>query len=350
MIHGGDVEGYISKYNRMPLDFSANVNPFGMPDAVKHAVIKALDRADRYPDPLCRKLAAALSVKEEVPQEDILCGNGAADLIYRLVLALKPKRAVIPFPTFGEYEQALKLVGCRVYSHFLKPERAFLLDESILEALTPKVNLLFLCNPNNPTGQVIAPELLDSILRRCARQKITVLLDECFQGFLAPEFSDSRVRELDRYPNLVILKAFTKLYAMAGVRLGYLLCSDTTLINRCAVTGQPWAVSSLAQAAGIAALKEAEYLKTSQDYICREREWMKNRLSRLGITCIGSYANYLFFRSPIEFLPLQLEQEGILIRSCDNYRGMPPGYCRVAVRTREENEILIETLKKIRKA
>lgn len=347
MIHGGDVKGYQERYGREPLDFSANLNPLGMPESIKRAVIAAVEDADRYPDPLCRELSAAVAESESVPVPFILCGNGAADLIYRLALALRPKRALVPVPAFAEYEQALRLAGCQTEFHFLGPERSFLLDETILGKLTGELDLLFLCNPNNPTGQVIPPDLLDQILQLSAAHGITVILDECFQDFLAPERFDSRVRQVKEFPSLVVLKAFTKLYAMAGIRLGYLLCSDAALIKRCAAAGQPWAVSSLAQAAGLAALGETGFRERTQKVVGAERERVKQRLSELGIEVIGSHANYLFFRSPVPDLPHLLEQNGILIRNCDNYRGMPKGYYRAAIRTKDENDCLLEVMEKL---
>lgn len=344
LIHGGDVEGYKREYGHSPLDFSANISPLGLPDGVKKAIISALEEADRYPDPLCRNLTDTIAQTENVPSAYVLCGNGAADLIYRLVLAKKPKTALIPVPSFAEYEKALKLTGCEIRYHFLKPENEFQLNETILSDLTPQTDLLFLCNPNNPTGQVVSPGLLNDILDRCLEFGITVLLDECFQEFLEPSMGGSQKDSLKSRPNLVILKAFTKTFAMAGIRLGYLLTSDFKLLEECRAAGQPWAVSSLAQAAGMAALNETDYLKKLKQLICQERIWMKKELSQMGIPIIGSHANYLFFYSPAEGLPHLLKNEGILIRSCDNYIGLEPGYCRVAIKTHPENKRLLAAM------
>ncbi|MGI5895419.1 MAG: pyridoxal phosphate-dependent aminotransferase [Oscillospiraceae bacterium] len=349
LIHGGDAEGFLRRHGRPPLDFSANVNPLGVPEGVQRAIAAAAHTVDRYPDPLCRELTGALAQAEQLPEKFILCGSGAADLIYRLVLARRPKCALLPVPTFAEYENALRTVGCQTRFHPLLPENGFRLDDSLLPELTPEVEMLFLCNPNNPTGQVMEPGLLRRILERCRRNRTTVLLDECFQAFLPPELQHSCVQWLDEFPNAAVLKAFTKLYGMAGVRLGYLLSADCALLERCFLAGPPWAVSSLAQAAGIAALQETEYLKKTQALICRERRWMKEQLRQSGIEPIGSHANYLFFASPLSDLSGRMEQNGILIRSCDNYFGLPAGYCRVAVRTRDENEILVGVMQRLLK-
>lgn len=347
LIHGGDVAGYREAYGREPLDFSANINPFGLPEGVKKAVIGALAEADRYPDPLCRRLCRAIAGAEGTPAEAVLCGNGAADLIYRLASALRPKKAMVLAPTFAEYELALTGAGCAVCRHLLGPEEDFCLTERILPELTSDLELLALCNPNNPTGQPIDPELLLKIAKVCRRQGIRLLLDECFLDFLEDGEKRSLKSRLAEFPNLMILKAFTKSYAMAGIRLGYLLCRDRLLLDKLARAGQPWAVSGLAQAAGVAALQEKDYLARSRRAIAAEREGMKTALAALGLKVIGSQANYLFFRGGPLDLPARLKEEGILVRSCDNYPGLPSGYCRAAVRNPAENHRLLAALEKV---
>ena len=152
LTHGGDWAGYRAEFGRDPLDFSANVSPLGLPEGVAKAITAALATADRYPDPLCRTLRAALSRAEGVPQERILCGNGAADLIFRLALAAKPRTALVTAPTFAEYATALETAGCRVERHFLQEENDFAVTKDLLNAVHPGTNMVFLCQPNNPTG------------------------------------------------------------------------------------------------------------------------------------------------------------------------------------------------------
>lgn len=343
-IHGGDIAGYTAEYGRTPLDFSANISPLGLPEGVKAAIVAALAQADCYPDPLCGALCAALAGAENLPPEQILCGNGAADLIFRLVLAAKPNHALVLAPTFAEYEQALHTVACAVHYHTLLPQNDFALTESILEAITPKLDMLFLCQPNNPTGQTCPKPLLFAILAACEANGVLLVADECFVDFLdVPQ--DYSLRDKLHSPNLFILKAFTKLYGMAGVRLGYGLSCNAALLEAMRVCGQPWAVSSLAQAAGVAALEQTDYVARVRALVRRERPWLKERLGALGCRCIGSQANFIFFEHTAG-LAEALRAQGVLIRACANYHGLANSYYRVAVRTRAENELLLAAMER----
>ena len=152
LTHGGDWAGYRAQYGHDALDFSANVSPLGLPQGVANAIAAALPHADRYPDPLCRALRAKLAPHEGIPAESILCGNGAADLIFRLAWAAKPRTALVTAPTFAEYAAALESAGCAVRRHFLQAEVDFAVTDSILSSITPEVDMVFLCQPNNPPG------------------------------------------------------------------------------------------------------------------------------------------------------------------------------------------------------
>lgn len=343
--HGGDLVGARARTGYVDfLDFSINVNPLGLPEGVRRAVHDALEKSVSYPDPFCRVLRAALSARQGIPPEHILCGNGAADLLYRFAFAARPKMALLCAPTFSEYASSLRAAGCAVKTHALLEQEGFQLTERLLGDLTG-VEALYLCNPNNPTGLPIPSGLLDTILSRCAEQGIRVLLDECFIGFLDNPLAHARIRLLSRYPNLVVLRAFTKLYAIPGLRLGYALCADKVLIEAMQSIGPPWNVSNLAQAAGIAALLEETYLTKARTLIQTERAWMKQALSGMGMMATGE-ANYLFFRAT-PGLPALLERQGILIRDCANYQGLSEGHVRVAIRTHAENERLISAIGRV---
>ena len=253
LVHGGDWAGYRARFGHDALDFSANVSPLGLPQGVADAIAAALPTADRYPDPLCRELRTALSRAEQLPEPWILCGNGAADLISRLVGALKPRRALLPAPTFAEYAAALESVGCEVKRETLHEADDFAVTEAFVQAVNQSIDLVFLCQPNNPTGQITPPELVQRLVRRCADCGAVLVVDECFLDFLQQRDALTAKPLLQAAPNLVILKAFTKLYAMAGVRLGYALCANTALLAKMQAAGQPWGVSSLAQAAAVKA-------------------------------------------------------------------------------------------------
>lgn len=346
LVHGGDWAGYRAEFGCDALDFSANVSPLGLPAGVAAAITNALPTADRYPDPLCRELRAALAGAEGVPADWILCGNGAADLIFRLALAVRPRRALLPAPTFAEYETALQTVGCAVQRVFLREENEFAVTEEFIDAVTPETDIVFLCQPNNPTGQVTPPALVERLVRRCAECGAVLVVDECFLDFLPDRDAWTAKQLLRDAPQLIILKAFTKLYAMAGVRLGYALCGDATLLEKMRGAGQPWAVSSLAQAAGLAALQETAYAGAVRALIAEQRPRMAAGLRALGLRVMDGQANYLLFCATPDFGE-KLRRRGAVVRSCANYPGLDAAWYRTAVRTAEENTRLLQIMGEI---
>ena len=345
LTHGGDWAGYREQFGYDALDFSANVSPLGLPQGIADAIAAALPTADRYPDPLCRTLRTKLAASEQLPAGQILCGNGAADLIFRLVFAAKPRRALVTAPTFAEYAAALETAGCTVQRHFLRQEEDFAVTEAMLDAIDESIDMVFLCQPNNPTGQLTPPDLVHRLLQRCRACGALLVVDECFLDFL-PGHAQLTAKSLLAGGDLLILKAFTKLYGMAGVRLGYCLCADTALLDRMCAAGQPWAVSSLAQAAGLAALDETVYVEQVRALIAQQRPVLAAGLRALGLRVLDSSANYLLFRAP-ETLGEALRQKGVVLRSCANYPGLDAGWYRTAVRTAPENQKLLTILAEV---
>ena len=348
LTHGGDWAGFAARYGAETplLDCSANVSPLGLPAGVAAALSGCVTRCSRYPDPLCRALSGAIGEAEGVPAGWVLCGNGAADLIWRAALALKPAWALVTAPTFAEYQAALEAAGCRVEAFRLEEKKDFVLDESFLDALEPGVGMVFLCEPNNPTGRTSPRPLLERILARCRAIGAVMVVDECFGDFLEDPAAHTLKGCLGAYPNLVILKAFTKIYGMAGVRLGYLLGSDEDLLDRLRRAGQPWAVSTPAQEAGLAALKETEYVRQVRALIAQERPVLAAGLRALGCRVVEGEANYLLFRCEMPLIE-PLRQRGILLRSCGNYEGLDDAWYRTAVRTGPENARLLGALKEV---
>lgn len=342
-VHGGNIYQY-----KDCIDFSANCNPLGTPEKVKEAVIESLSQLGDYPQVGYGPLREALGRYEGVKPEQVVCGNGAAELIYTLCHALMPKRALVPAPTFAEYPQALESTGCRIREYLLLEEENFVLGEKFLGALDENTDIVFLCNPNNPTGVLIEREVLTKILKRCRELDIFLVVDECFLDFVKKPENYSLKAFLEEYDNLFLLKAFTKRYAMAGIRLGYGLCGNRSILKRMEGCVQPWNLSVMAQAAGIAALKEEEYVKRGRKLVFQEADRLKRELSLLGFQVYPSCANYLFFRGP-EDLFSRCIKEGILIRDCSNYSGLKKGYYRVAVKTEEENDALINALAQIQR-
>lgn len=341
-IHGGDVYRH-----KNALDFSANMNPLGTPEAVIRAAAESLREIHNYPDIRMEALRQGLSAYEQVPEDYLVCGNGAAEVIFMLALALRPRRALLPAPTFAEYEQALRLAGTEISYFELKEEEGFRVTERILEAITPGTEFLMLCNPNNPTGTLIEPELMGRILERCRRTDTFLAVDECFQDFIEEPERYTLKAALKDHEKLFLLKAFTKRYAMAGIRLGYGICSDLRLLEAMRDCVQPWNVSIPAQEAGLAALEEGDYVKEARRLVFRESAWLKEQLKALGYPVYDSQANYIFFRGE-ETLGECLLKKQIMVRDCSNYRGLEKGYYRIAVRTRRENEALLAAVRKVR--
>ncbi len=339
--HGGDTYGGIA------LDFSANVSPLGTPRSVTDAIERALPELYRYPDPYCRELVQTISEYEGVPKDFILCGNGASELIYAYCGAVRPKRAMELAPTFLEYSLALQRTGCEVVRFALKQEEHFDLRENFLPVLAREgLDALFLCSPNNPTGRLIAGDLLKEVLRICREKNIALFVDECFLS-LSDGGVDLRPF-LRAFPQLFILKAFTKSFGMAGLRLGYGLSADEALLRKMSVAVPPWNVSTLAQAAGVAALGDAEFLEKNRAIIRAERPWLEAQLQELGFWVCPSQVNYILFRGEAG-LTEKLRVRGVAIRDCANFEGLTSGWYRVAVRRHEENEQLIAAIKEVGK-
>lgn len=353
-LHGGDIYGISEKTGIDPtewLDFSANINPLGIPDGVMKAMVDSLSQtALHYPDPDCRQLVSALGQYHGIPEDEILCGNGAADLIYRLVYALKPQKALVLAPTFMEYQEALAQVGTEVVIHHL--DDTFYLTESILDDMAESIDMMFLCNPNNPTGLLIDQNLLHKVLMKAQKCGILVVLDESFVDFVENSQCVSMVKLLDTFPNLLILRSFTKFYAIPGIRLGYAMSSDRELLRKIKLAGQTWPVSSVAVAAGVAALHETEFQKLTIEYVAEARMELRDGLKKLGFRVLDGQADYLMFQVPYhqtddEDLYEKLLQEQMIIRRCSNFVGLDETFYRVAVKKKEENQRLLEILEKI---
>lgn len=333
--HGGDVYGAPIR-----LDFSANINPLGLPPSVISALTAALPELSHYPDPYCRRLVQAIAQADAVCEKWILCGNGAAELIYAYANAVKPKSALLLSPTFCEYAHALQAVGCQIETYPLSAADGFAVPAEFLAHVEKtKPELIVLCNPNNPTGRLC--EHLPALAELCKKLGIRLFVDECF---LPLSEGRSLAPLLAAHPELFLLRALTKSYALAGLRLGYGLCTETSLLHKMAQQMQPWNVSVLAQAAGVAALKETDYLQTARALIGEQRNVLQEGLTRLNMRVCPSDVNFLLFYSPKE-LQKTLLRQGIAIRSCENEVGA--GWYRIAVRTPAENQQLLAALQQI---
>lgn len=340
--HGGEI------YNKeVSLDFSVNTNPLGLPEGISTLLTASAEQFSLYPDPDCTALREAIGRKESIPKEYVICGNGASDLIFRLCFAKRPTLSLVLAPTFSEYEKALKAAGSKILYYHLKEEKDFTVEEDILEQIK-NIDMVFLCNPNNPVGNLIDEKLLKIIAAKCKKEKILLVLDECFLDFTKTDDAlkgeeNSFLKEVVHNQYIFLLRAFTKFYAMAGLRLGYGISSDKRLLKEMDMSGPSWSVSIPAQLAGTMACEASDYVKDTYALIKQERNFLVNELKKLGIKVFEPKANYIFFKEK-DTLYDRLLQRGILIRQCGNYRGLTKDYYRIAVRNRMENEILLKNL------
>lgn len=339
-LHGGNI--YDKSVN---LDFSISVNPFGLPEKVRKEAFRGVELAEHYPDIHYTALRSAIREKFGIVGQEVALANGATELIYALVHVQHPKRALIIGPTFIEYERALVTEGCEYEYYLTKEEDGFELKPDILEYLEQnQFDMLFLCNPNNPTGKLVKRKLLREIIALCERKEITFMIDECFMSFVKNEEEHSYMWDHRGLKHLVILRAFTKTYAMPGLRLGYAVSEDIDLMEKIRLNMPPWNVSVPAQYAGVAAVKETEYLQETKNFIYNERQWMEDQLEKLGFEVIPSKTNFILFRGP-EGLQDVCMEKGILIRDAGSFLGMHPGYYRIGLKKRKFNEQLLKVLR-----
>lgn len=338
--HGGDIYR-----NQIRLDFSVNTNPLGMPDPVKEALHQAVEEAENYPDIRAQALSAAVTEQLQVRKEQLVFGNGASELFHAVLHAIKPSKILIPVPSFLGYEEAAKAIDCEVIFYEMKKEENFCLTDRILDVLDENISLVFLANPNNPVGNLVEPELIFQIAEKCRQCDITLVLDECFMELTGKEQTYSFFKRLDEFPNVVVIRAFTKLYAIPGVRLGYLVC-EQNLAEKIRLQLPEWNLSVFAQRAGVAAIKEQEYIARAVVCIQTQRQFLLEELQAAGCSVFDSDADYLLFYSEMPLYELFL-QRGILIRDCSNFRGLQRGYYRIAVKSEEQNRMFAEVLREI---
>ena len=338
--HGGDIYR-----NQIRLDFSVNTNPLGMPDSVREALHQAVEEAEHYPDIHAKELTKAVAERLRISEKRLVFGNGASELFHAVLHAVKPSKILIPVPSFLGYEEAAKAMDCEVIFYEMKKEEKFSLTERILDTLDESISLVFLANPNNPVGNLVEPELIFKIAEKCRQCDITLVLDECFMELTGKEMTHSFFYQLDEFPNVVVVRAFTKLYAIPGVRLGYLIC-EQTLAEKIRLQLPEWNLSVFAQRAGVAAIKEQEYVARAVVCIQTQRLFLREELKVAGCNVFDSDADYLLFYSEKKLYELFL-QRGILIRDCSNFRGLQRGYYRIAVKSEEQNRIFADVLREI---
>ena len=355
-VHGGEVLDAAGKsgFRREEiLDFSSSVNPLGPSKKALEAAKKAFSQIPAYPDSNSIELRQAIASHfNGLTKENVIVGNGSTELMYLFTETFlnKGDRVIIPAPTFGEYESAVRKAG--ETPRFVKLNRSFNIGTSIFLREMTGAKLVFLCNPNNPTSMLVAPDTITEIIERAVKQNTFVFLDEDFLEFVENEKALSMIHKIAKYPNLFILRSFTKIFGLTGLRIGYGI-APPEIINLLLCAKIPWNVNCIAQAAAVAAMKDEEHLQMTRDLIEKEKAHLLGELSKISSFKIyPADANFFFInikKSGLTAAELtsKLLNKCLLIRDCTSFRGVDPYFIRVAIKTRVENERLIEALKAI---
>ncbi|MFH1507555.1 MAG: threonine-phosphate decarboxylase CobD [Candidatus Omnitrophota bacterium] len=339
--HGGNI--YEIKQNRKTpiLDFSANINPLGIPPRIKKLLNRQLKDLVHYPDPRAYHLVAALARYWKVKEENVLVGNGSTELIYLILNAFRPNKVILPVPSFTEYERAARTSGSQVrFIHMLEGEGFSLNFQHINNC-----DMLFICNPNNPTGNLIVSNRAD--IKNIPAKRIVI--DEAFMDFVPNEKIHTFNLEAVRSKKIIVLRTLTKFFALPGLRVGYLI-AHRDIIRILKEYLMPWSVNLLAQVAAEQCLREGVFIEHSKQLIAKERAFLYERLSRIrGLKPYPSAANFLLVKIKDKcftssWLKERLLKNGILIRDCANFRGLRKKFIRLAVRTDKENIRLLQAL------
>ncbi len=345
IVHGGPFSIGLKQDSRL-LDFSSNVNPIGFPASVRNDFRNNLSLLSIYPDSNSNEVRDHIQKYMGIPKRHIVVGNGATEIIYNYCAAfLKKKKVIIPIPTFGEYESAVRLNGA--LPHFFKTMN---LNENITELQVKALgnNCIFLCNPNNPTGVLIKRETMLKILEFAYNKSINVFLDECFIE-LVPSGYESVVSHLKEFDNLFILRSLTKSFGLAGIRIGYGLGNKNVveIMNKIKV---PWNVSGIAQRTAIIALADKSHLPKARRIIKKESRFLRESISKIkNYKLYNSDTNFILLKSEenSDILQKKLLKKNILIRDCQNFRGLSNKFIRIAIRTHKENIMLLDALRKL---
>ncbi len=327
------------------IKLASNENPLGPSPMAVEAIKKKLDSLNRYPDGSCFYLKQKLSNKLGIPADHIIIGNGSNELIELVVrtFLLPAEEAIQPFPTFLVYEKIVKGAGGQIIS---VPLKGFDIDlEAIEKAITSKTKIIFLNNPNNPTGQGIKKEQLKDFLTSIPKDVI-VVLDEAYIEFAQSTDIANGAEMLEYHPLILVMRTFSKIYGLAGLRIGYGFGSKS-LIDYMERVRQPFNVNSLAQEGALAALDDEEFLKKTISVVEEGKKYLYNELKKMGLEYIPSVTNFFLIKIPNSAKKIYqlLLKKGVIVRSMEAY-GLPE-YIRITVGLKEENERFISALKEV---
>jgi len=338
--HGGNIYKIFREKNITEiLDYSSNINPYGVPKSLKQKIAENIGILERYPDPDYVELREKLAELNKVDISNITVGNGATESIFLFMKVLKPENVLIVSPTFGEYERAVR--ACK---------------NSESQELEKKYDLVIICNPNNPTGKFLKMAETEEILRECNRYDTKLFVDEAFIEFLEDGLKESIVNSRENKKNLFVTRAFTKFFAIPGLRLGYGIYFDKNLEKKIAEKKEPWSVNNIAEMAGITVLDDTEYIEKTLNWITEEKKYMYEKLDEIsGIKPYKTEVNFICVKIKDELISKGLNvkklrekmmEEGILIRDASNFKFLDERFFRLAIKDRRSNDRVIEALKK----
>ena len=378
--HGGNIYKIFREKNiKEILDYSSNINPYGIPESLKKRITENLEILERYPDPDYVELREKLAHLNNVNMSDIVLGNGATEIIFLFMKVINPKKILIVSPTFGEYERAVKAVGTSRNSidlscsddnknienkeieieYFeLKESDDFNLNIGNLKnELEKKYDLLIICNPNNPTGKFLKLAQTEEILKECNKYDTKLFIDEAFIEFLADGMKKSIINTEENKKNLFVTRAFTKFFAIPGLRLGYGMYFDKELEKKISEKKEPWSVNNIAEIAGLTVLDDTEYIEKTLKWITKEKIYMYEKLNEIsGIKVYETEVNFItgkiyenLFSEGInvKILREKMLEQGILIRDASNFKFLDERFFRLAIKDRESNDRVIEAMKEI---
>jgi threonine-phosphate decarboxylase len=349
--HGGNIAEVRDRYAldaNAILDFSANINPLGMPDSVRNTILSGLPTVLHYPDPECRRLRRKLAEHLKVKEASVLVGNGSTELMFLAARALLRSTACVIDPTFTEYRRAVEYAGRHCVSIVASDSCDFHISGDLVARAARNGKMVFACNPNNPTGAIIKGSEILATATRFA--DVFFVVDEAFCDFLANEAEASIVKLASNTRNIIVLRSLTKFYAIPGLRLGYAVAHEKN-VRQMLRFKEPWSVNSLAEAAGCAALEDMEFARRTRESVAVWKDELADAIGRIsGLQPLRPSVNFVLTKIVQEGVNVRTLQEellpkGILIRNCGNFPGLDERYFRVAVRTPEENERLVEALR-----
>ena len=348
--HGANVDNMAKKFGKNEndiIDFSSNVNPHIISDLGKY-VLEGLEKSRSYPDINYTNLRNNISDYIKVDSELIIPGNGATEIIYLLMKSIKRRLAILN-PTFSEYGRGAKLNNLEIIDFHLKEENNFSIDLDEIQKNMDKFDSLFICNPNNPNGKV---KDLNELLNLMIENDKLLIVDETFMEFVGEEEKYSLINKIEQTPNLFILKAVTKFFGMPGLRLGYGVTSNKHIIKNIYEYKEPWTINSFAENLSNYLFKDKEYINGSKDYYINERKFMLEELRKISrLKVYDTDTNFVLIKlddDEANSLKLELfEKYNILIRDASNFIGLDKSYIRVAIKSHNDNKVLIESLRKI---